>query len=284
MSSVGLLGRHLSFSSSNSIVKTFRHALSLDERRTKFKPNPWHRPAPNASAAENDPEDGTPVIPEEQAPSHLFGVTECRAPERRTTTFSVDTVLYDRDGEETDVKEVWFPGCHAGESDVQVPYIYIDFFVPDVGGGSIANSIAPSLANASLIWMVNEVIESDAGIIFRKSAFKHIPEVFAVIGPRLRMMTRQASIPVITTTDFATSPQLFSTPSSQPLLLSEAHNPMNHDEAGNGALAAQQVQEQNAAAPMYDQLIANPFWWILEFIPMWEYKQDSSGHWHKGFK
>jgi uncharacterized protein (DUF2235 family) len=25
-------------------VKTFRHALSLDERRAKFKPNLWNRP------------------------------------------------------------------------------------------------------------------------------------------------------------------------------------------------------------------------------------------------
>lgn len=42
--SVGLLPRRLPFTTSNSVVKTFRHALSLDERRAKFKPSHWNRP------------------------------------------------------------------------------------------------------------------------------------------------------------------------------------------------------------------------------------------------
>ncbi|KAF8758689.1 hypothetical protein RHS01_02885 [Rhizoctonia solani] len=47
VSSVGLLWpRHLPFTSSNSIVKTFRHAVSLDERRAKFKQNVWHVDSP----------------------------------------------------------------------------------------------------------------------------------------------------------------------------------------------------------------------------------------------
>lgn len=44
MNSVGLLPRRLPFTTSNSVVKTFRHALALDERRAKFKPNHWNRP------------------------------------------------------------------------------------------------------------------------------------------------------------------------------------------------------------------------------------------------
>ncbi|CEL52147.1 putative protein YEL023C OS=Saccharomyces cerevisiae (strain ATCC 204508 / S288c) GN=YEL023C PE=4 SV=1 [Rhizoctonia solani AG-1 IB] len=43
VSSVGiLLPRHLPFTKSNPIVKTFRHAVSLDERRAKFKDHLWH--------------------------------------------------------------------------------------------------------------------------------------------------------------------------------------------------------------------------------------------------
>lgn len=42
--SVGLFPRRLPFTTSNSVVKTFRHALSLDERRAKFKPSHWNRP------------------------------------------------------------------------------------------------------------------------------------------------------------------------------------------------------------------------------------------------
>jgi Uncharacterized alpha/beta hydrolase domain (DUF2235) len=42
--SVGLWPRRLPFASSPTMIRTFRHALSLDERRVKFKATPWNRP------------------------------------------------------------------------------------------------------------------------------------------------------------------------------------------------------------------------------------------------
>lgn len=42
--SVGIIPKRLPFSTSNTIVKTFRHAVALDERRAKFKANLWNRP------------------------------------------------------------------------------------------------------------------------------------------------------------------------------------------------------------------------------------------------
>ena len=44
VNSVGLIPRRLPFSTSNTVVCTFRHAVSLDERRAKFKANLWNRP------------------------------------------------------------------------------------------------------------------------------------------------------------------------------------------------------------------------------------------------
>lgn len=44
MNSVGLIPRRLPFTTSNTIVRTFRHAIALDERRAKFKANLWNRP------------------------------------------------------------------------------------------------------------------------------------------------------------------------------------------------------------------------------------------------
>ena len=44
VSSVGLVPRRLPFTTSNTVVHTFRHAVSLDERRAKFKANLWNRP------------------------------------------------------------------------------------------------------------------------------------------------------------------------------------------------------------------------------------------------
>lgn len=45
--SVGILPKRLPFTTSNTIVHTFRHAVSLDERRAKFKTNLWNRPTKN---------------------------------------------------------------------------------------------------------------------------------------------------------------------------------------------------------------------------------------------
>ncbi|CAE6409883.1 putative protein YEL023C [Rhizoctonia solani AG-1 IB] len=59
VSSVGLLWpRHLPFTSSNSIVKRFRHAVSLDEHRAKFKQNVWHVHSPTPH---RDPDRGSPT-------------------------------------------------------------------------------------------------------------------------------------------------------------------------------------------------------------------------------
>ena len=44
MDSVGVWPKRLPFATSPTIIKTFRHALSLDERRVKFKATPWNRP------------------------------------------------------------------------------------------------------------------------------------------------------------------------------------------------------------------------------------------------
>ncbi|GJJ08031.1 hypothetical protein Clacol_002238 [Clathrus columnatus] len=57
VSSVGLLfSRHFPFTTGNSSIKYFRHALALDEHRAKFQPNLFHRASPNAKAASKDPE------------------------------------------------------------------------------------------------------------------------------------------------------------------------------------------------------------------------------------
>ena len=43
--SVGLIPQRLPFVTSNTAIRVFRHALSLDERRAKFKANQWNRPS-----------------------------------------------------------------------------------------------------------------------------------------------------------------------------------------------------------------------------------------------
>ncbi|KAG8925454.1 hypothetical protein FRC02_009651 [Tulasnella sp. 418] len=165
VSSVGIFyTRHLPFTSSNTIVKTFRHALALDERRVKFNANMWHRPAPDVKSAKNDPEAGTAIKSEDDeggvsevvgnilraVSDEVTGWTKGNGdtanenetegePRRQDTSGSMKIK---RPVRLTDIKEVWFAGCHA-----------------DVGGGSVSNAITNSLAGPSLRWMLNEIID-----------------------------------------------------------------------------------------------------------------------------
>ena len=49
VASVGIVPKRLPFTTSNTIVHTFRHALALDEHRAKFLPNVWNQPTKKES-------------------------------------------------------------------------------------------------------------------------------------------------------------------------------------------------------------------------------------------
>jgi len=129
-----LIPRHLPFTSSNRSVKTFRHALALDEHRAKFKANVWHDIAPSAQAAFYDPEAGSPI--KDQLEANVFkrawqhaGETLNKAIPGVGTSSTKPVTVQDASmheeptpeedeypgRNETDVKEVWFAGCHAGQ-------------------------------------------------------------------------------------------------------------------------------------------------------------------------
>ncbi|KIO32976.1 hypothetical protein M407DRAFT_210389 [Tulasnella calospora MUT 4182] len=136
VSAVGVLWpRHLPFSSANTTIKTFRHALSLDERRARFQPNLWHREADDEAAARRDPEHAS-------LGRHFHPVA----------------VLVDEVRElKTDVQEVWFAGCHS-----------------DVGGGSVANTTPHSLSFVTLRWMIEQTIRTQTGILYNPGALRSI--------------------------------------------------------------------------------------------------------------
>ncbi|KIO29802.1 hypothetical protein M407DRAFT_69958 [Tulasnella calospora MUT 4182] len=164
VASCGLFGRHLPFTASNEIIRVFRHALALDERRGKFKPNQWHRKSHSVKGAENDPNAATTVEPpytdgpqrRETANDYIHWAHN-GFPKRtkKETVWSDDREAFDlkTEKDKCKVREVWFPGSHA-----------------DVGGGSVGNDTPHCLANASLVWMVNQVLHANVGIIFKRDA------------------------------------------------------------------------------------------------------------------
>ena len=117
--SVGIVPRRLPFTTSNTIVRTFRQALALDERRVNFGANGWNNPSDREAQLGVHQTDGHEHV---RAHDHLV----LRLQE---TTGSVIDMEYDGTDEladlevryatkrpiETDVYEVWFAGCHSGE-------------------------------------------------------------------------------------------------------------------------------------------------------------------------
>ncbi len=94
-----IMSKTLPFTQSNSSIRTFRHALALDEHRAKFVPTFYHWPAPSSSANKKNPEragsavgsastsaakveSAGPLADEEQGETHLLD-TKSKETKRR---------------------------------------------------------------------------------------------------------------------------------------------------------------------------------------------------------
>lgn len=106
VASVGIGAPVLPFNASETFVRTFRHALAIDERRAKFQPNPWKYQKPCECAREDQDDDGNTVT---ELPSLHANCGQ----QKNSTCWCKDDKRY-HGGVKTDVLEVWFPGFHAG--------------------------------------------------------------------------------------------------------------------------------------------------------------------------
>jgi uncharacterized protein (DUF2235 family) len=269
VNSVGLIPRCLPFTTSNTIVRTFRHALSLDEHRVKFKANLWNRP--NANEAQLG--DTDTIHP----PSRLALAMRKRGSSHQDSEddFKLHT-FEDRYGGKspvpTDVREVWFAGCHS-----------------DVGGGSVTNETPHSLARISLRWMIRECFRTHTGIMFDTERLRGIgldpttlyplplpvPPPLSTRGSRIGRLAlpwlhfRSASAPPKT---------------GEPTIEQNDLGVDSHDSEGV-LTQGSEVQEElhDAMAPLYDQLHLNWAWWLLELLPMKDRYQKSDNTWVSTF-
>ncbi|KAH9953347.1 hypothetical protein BC827DRAFT_139393 [Russula dissimulans] len=162
VASVGLLwSPTLPLVGSNDMIKVFRHALSLDERRAKFRPNLYHR----KPKSELQPMRTRPFLDKITDFLNPFKIKYLK--QSPDTPHTHDHLH--RPGEwnfTTDVKEVWFAGCHS-----------------DVGGGNTEDEKMNALSNVSLRWMVREIVKASETlphfkILFDRKALEqwNIPE------------------------------------------------------------------------------------------------------------
>ncbi|KAI8981359.1 hypothetical protein BD414DRAFT_492433 [Trametes punicea] len=233
VSSVGVIPHTLPFTASNTAIRVFRHALSLDERRARFQANLYHHPSKEEAARGTQPGD-MPKADTEYATrvgvrtdhkkqgSHKQSDSEWRKQRQFERQFSEHDP--DSDGT-TDVLEVWFAGCHC-----------------DVGGGSVRDDTPHTLARIPLRWMIRECFKTNTGIRFHGELLKRIGLNPAALHPIV--LDRPPPVP----------PQpevhLKSVAPPVPYTTEEEH------------------EVRDALSPIYDQLELAPYWWALEFLPM----------------
>ncbi|CCL98902.1 uncharacterized protein FIBRA_00909 [Fibroporia radiculosa] len=135
--SVGLIPKRLPFTMSNDSIRVFRHALSLDEHRAKFKANHYNYPSEDEAKLGIQPGD----MPKSGARK--------RTKKKGLTELEEEFSQQDGHHGHTDVLEVWFAGCHC-----------------DVGGGSVSNEDTQNLARIPLRWMIRQCFLTKTGIRF----------------------------------------------------------------------------------------------------------------------
>ncbi|KAF9461016.1 hypothetical protein BDZ94DRAFT_861028 [Collybia nuda] len=244
VASVGLIPRYLPFSTSNTIVRTFRHAVSLDERRAKFKANLWNRPTvKEQTLGINGRMPGEPVS--DGPPKAKKGdENSLRAMERK---YSRKT---DR---ETDVEEVWFAGCHC-----------------DVGGGSVDNGTEHNLARIPLRWMIRECFKAETGILFITEDLR----TSGINPASLYPIVQTERPPPIST--IGAHIQTIPSP-KQKSVLGDVGN--NDSVLITKAKTEEEHELLDILSPIYDQLSLEWYWWILEFIPIKQRYQRSDDTW-----
>ncbi|KJA17889.1 hypothetical protein HYPSUDRAFT_205861 [Hypholoma sublateritium FD-334 SS-4] len=244
VNSVGLIPRRLPFTTSNTIIRTFRHAVALDERRAKFKANLWNHPTPVEST----------LGVNGQKPEVKF---KAHRPNAKKTTLKAMERQYSKESDNgpTDIEEVWFAGCHC-----------------DVGGGSVDNDTSHSLARIPLRWMIRECFKADTGIMFDAEGLREVgidpstlyPFVLARPPPLSAAGKRIKSVHDPAPENYEDYAGL-SAFSSEQLKIEEYH------------------ELQDALSPIYDQLDLAWFWWILEYIPFRQKYQKGDNTWETSF-
>ncbi|KAG6830522.1 hypothetical protein H0H87_007820 [Tephrocybe sp. NHM501043] len=243
VNSVGLIPRRLPFTTSNTIVRTFRHAIALDERRAKFKANLWNRP--NPEEANLGIRGQTPDIPKEREPNSVKAEHRSKS-SRNATLRKMEKKYSDHALRPTDVEEV----CPS----------YVD-----VGGGSVDNGTPHSLARIPLRWMIRECFEADTGIMFHSASLKSAGIDPATLYPYIQK--RPPPLP-------ANGVHIERIPPKGSQTVTEV---------GAMVMSEEEHELRDAVSPIYDQLSIKRCWWILELFPMKQRYQKGDSSWNAYF-
>ena len=242
MGSVGVIPKRLPFTTFNSHVKYFRQALALDEHRVRFRPNFFNRPTP-----------------EELALGLKWGQAQ-QSKKKRSLRLHKSRRAWEaqyasQGRHSTDVEEVWFAGCHCGNSHLS-SHVQKDTHhgLVDVGGGAVKNEVRNSLARISLRWMVRECFKIDTGILFNPSMLTHIGMDPKSLWPKVKVRPPPVHW-------FSSKPP----PKTRPFLtLPGANGALVED---NFFVSEEEEDLADATSEINDMLEIAKSWWFMELVP-----------------
>ncbi|EKM79596.1 hypothetical protein AGABI1DRAFT_59288 [Agaricus bisporus var. burnettii JB137-S8] len=303
--SVGIFPKRLPFTTSNGIVRVFRHAISLDERRSKFKTNLWSRshpdehPSVEASPSQvtetctspdsyvNEKIPSVPTSPSSSYPSgkrsgsgNIGGILQKNLGLRRVQT-------WDGDGGSThdkklDTMEAIYSATSPKklEEPTNTEEVWFAGCHCDVGGGAVSNKTRHSLARISLRWMIRECFKTNTGIMFESEGLQEIgldPATlypFALPRPPPLKLKSEHKIQKPPADPIPVRPHA-TLYKKRPAEI-QAH----HTFYPSPFLGSEEAEElQDALSPAYDQLKLRKGWWILEILPIQLRYQRGNNEW-----
>ncbi|KAI0998908.1 hypothetical protein K3495_g9288 [Podosphaera aphanis] len=303
VASVGFIPRKLPFSKSpTNNIGYFRHAMALDEHRSKFKICHYAHDDPAAKprkTARKGPRFGKQVDKVTPKPKRKVSKGEEKSGFRPSALKRVLTlplvIKKETDNQKkleaefeqnsdkprrppTDALEVWFCGGHA-----------------DVGGGAVKNWERHVLARIPLRWMIRQCFECNTGILFKTTSMAEtgidVPTLWPVyqqpkrpvVGPSPTLLNKYVNKEIAPLHRRSSALNIEENLTSQ----KEKHGCTSKLEPTQENTALDMPPEQaedyfDALAPINDQLELAKGWWILEFWPVKIRRQkEDSDEWEK---
>ncbi|KAF8330655.1 hypothetical protein F5887DRAFT_1178523 [Amanita rubescens] len=296
--SVGFIPKRLPFTTSNTIVRTFRHAVSLDERRSKFKMDLWSTPTEDEQKLANQKPEHFQELQKQHeedkkhsarlAHEHLSTLSRLQAKinghdtnrndgglqfhtEKRGLDFNGELVVLEDlkvEDQKMDYYEATYSNRYNGPTNVDE--VWFAGCHGDVGGGYVPNGTRYYLARIPLRWMVRECFKTKSGIIFKTETLREIGidpnRLHPNILPRPPALFDQVKSQVIET---PTSASLFKSIGSL-FKSSEAKRKAREAEKEQKApfISEEEEELRDSLSPHFDQLKLARFWWILEVLPV----------------
>ncbi|KAG2141098.1 hypothetical protein DEU56DRAFT_900780 [Suillus clintonianus] len=267
VSSVGIIPKRLPFTRANNNIKYFRHAISLDEHRVRFKPNLYTRPTEEDKKCgvkhhemprsirrrfqkrQESEIKGSPDSDDTKGSHHHHHAEQQDLLERQ---YSTDELIV-----ETNVEEVWFAGCHC-----------------DVGGGSVKNGTRNSLARIPLRWMIRQLFKLNIGILFHRSMFPKIGMDPGTLYPFAKRPPAIFQLPTVLSPPGTPNSTIKALTLPPPKVVTD--DPAMIVYSDGGKFVSEELEDlADATSPMYDQLRLARVWWVLEVIPqLLHYQKD----------